>query len=269
MENTVTRKERYSRQTMLSGFGDHCQRLLSRSSVLLVGVGGLGSTIAQLLCAAGIGKLILVDADKVSLSNLQRQILYRSDQIGESKVSCAKKSLERLNPNVTVEAYDTLFNSRNAPAIARGCQILVDGCDNPETRYLMNDLAVGMGIPYVYGSISDFTGQVSVFNLSRESATYRCLFPQPPHFTKRETAGVIGTLPALIGSIQAYECIKALSGCGPCLDNRLLICDMQNMKNAQLELRPSRDGREISLLHFKEMEKGLRTGKQDDRTLSV
>ena len=270
MDEKTQRETRYSRQIMLPEFGESGQAKLSESSALIVGVGGLGSTLATLLCAAGIGRLVLADGDRVSLSNLQRQILYRTDQIGLYKSACAEETLRRLNPEVVIESHCRFMDETNACKIAEGCQIVLDGCDNPQARYLMNDLCVGFGIPYVYGSISGFQGQVSVFNRTKGSATYRCLFPQPESQGKtgaipEETegtpnagirrlpglpSGVLGPLPSLIASIQANECLKILSGCGPCLDNELFLFDMQTLQARHIGLQPSESGREASLKSF-------------------
>lgn len=245
--------ERYARQLMLPEFGIEAQEKLRRSHVLLIGAGGLGSTIAPLLCAAGLGKLTLIDADKVSESNLQRQILYRTSQIGQPKAECARKSLQNLNPDCEVMAINAFLNQENALEISHDCQIIVDGSDNAQARYLMNDLAVGLGIPYVYGSIEAFHGQVSVFNLNPRSATYRCLFPEPKTLPEPQILGVIGTLPSFIASIQANECIKALTGCGPCLDNRLFTCDLLSMQTHCFDLQPTDSGRDISLQNFQKL----------------
>ena len=244
-------EERYARQLMLPGFGAEAQRRLAQSSVLLVGAGGLGSTLSQLLCAAGVGRLVLLDADRVSASNLQRQILYRTDQVGEPKAKQAAESLRRLNPHVQIEAYDEFLTPANARLRAKGCDLIADGSDNAAARYLMNDLSAGLGIPYVYGTIADFYGQTAVFNLTEKSATYRCLFPETETCRQATPPGVIGPLPALIASIQAQECIKILSGaCGEPLDNRLLLWDMQTHATQKITLTPTEEGRKISLENF-------------------
>lgn len=245
--------QRYARQTMLPEIGPGGQEKLTRSRVLLVGVGGLGSTIAQLLCAAGTGQLVIADADKVSESNLQRQILYRTSQIGLPKTECAKKSLEDLNPDCRIIASGQWFSPQNALALAQGCHLIVDGSDNARTRYLMNDVAVGLGIPYVYGSIQDFSGQVAVFNASETSPTYRCLFPEPEPMPEPETRGVIGPLPAFIASIQANECIKLLSGAGKPLDLRLFTCNLLTMETACFQIPATDSGRKISLENFRKL----------------
>lgn len=247
-------QERYARQLILPGFGAEAQRRLAQSSVLLVGAGGLGSTLSQLLCAAGVGRLVILDADRVSASNLQRQILYRTDQIGEPKMLHAAESLRRLNPHVQIEAYDEFLTPANARLRAQGCDLIADGTDNAAARYLMNDLCVGLGIPYVYGSIVDFYGQAAVFNLTEKSATYRCLFPETENSLPAAPKGVIAPLPALIASIEAQECIKILTGaCGEPLDSRLLLWDMQTHTTQKITLTPTEEGRKISLRNFAQL----------------
>ncbi|MDD4045447.1 MAG: HesA/MoeB/ThiF family protein, partial [Bacteroidales bacterium] len=185
--------ERYLRQTMLSEIGEEGQRLIGKASVLLVGVGGLGSVISQYLVAAGIGEIGLVDADTVSLHNLQRQILYREPQIGLPKALTAKQSLQKLNSEVNIEAYNVKFTKTNALSLAENYDIIIDGTDNYTTRYLLNDVCVGLDKPLVYGAISEFYGQVSVFNY-QGGATYRCLYPQAEE-EQTTPVGVFGMLP--------------------------------------------------------------------------
>lgn len=243
--------ERYARQLMLPGFGAEAQRRLSQSSVLLVGAGGLGSTLSQLLCAAGVGRLILLDADRVAESNLQRQILYRTDQVGKPKVQCAAESLRRLNPHVQIEVCEEFLSPANARRMAEGCDLIADGTDNAAARYLMNDLCVGLKIPYVYGSIVDFYGQTAVFNLTEKSATYRCLFPETGTRPADTPKGVIAPLPALIASLQAQECIKVLTGaCGEPLDSLLLLWDTRSQTAQKISITPTEEGRKISLENF-------------------
>ena len=237
MDEKTQRETRYSRQIMLPEFGESGQAKLSKSSALIVGVGGLGSTLATLLCAAGIGRLVLADGDRVSLSNLQRQILYRTDQIGLYKSACAEETLRRLNPEVVIESHCRFMDETNACKIAEGCQIVLDGCDNPQARYLMNDLCVGFGIPYVYGSIEGFRGQVSVFD-GDKGKRYAQLFPDRATLSSRHAvpAGVIGPTPGVIGSIEAAEVIKLITGCGEPLYNRLFTIDLLTMESYTLDI---------------------------------
>lgn len=244
-------EERYARQLVLPDFGKEKQQRLGKASALLVGVGGLGSGIAPLLCAAGIGRLVMVDADHVSVSNLQRQILYRTPQKGLSKIQCATESLRQLNPNTEIVGIGDFFSEKNALHLAQGCDIIVDGCDNAPARYLMNDLAVGLKLPFVYGSVCEFSGQVSVFNLTSSDCTYRCLFPQAPQNTG--VKGVMGPLPSLIASIEANECIKVLTGYGQPLSNRLFCCNLTDTTTACFALQPTQTGRQASLESFKRL----------------
>lgn len=219
--------QRYARHLILPEVGMEGQRKLKQASVLLVGAGGLGSPIALYLAAAGVGRIGLVDDDSVDLSNLQRQVIHTSNRLGASKVSSARQHMLDLNPCIQVDAYNTLFTAQSAAEIAAPYDLLVDGSDNFSTRYLMNDLAVMTGKPYIYGSIFRFEGQVSVFD-ARRGACYRCLFPTPPPPGSLPTcadAGVMGVLPGTIGTLQATEVIKLILGLGEPLINRLLLYD--------------------------------------------
>ena len=251
-------QERYARHLILPDFTEEHQHRLGQKSVLLVGLGGLGGHIAPLLCAAGVGRLVLADGDKVSLSNLQRQILYRENQVGTSKAECARKSLQALNSGAEIEIHDTFLNTENARQIAEGCDIIVDGSDNAAARYLMNDLSVGLGIPFVYGSIREYSGQLAVFNADAQSATYRCLFPEENAQADDAPRGVIGPLPAWIASMQAHECIRILSGLKPALANRLFIGDLLSLQTHCMDLQPSENGRKISLDRFGKLQQGKR-----------
>lgn len=242
-------QERYARHLILPDFTEARQARLAQKTVLVVGLGGLGGHIAPLLCAAGVGKLVLADGDTVSLSNLQRQILYRENQVGLPKAECAKVSLQALNSGVEIEIHGFL-NAKNARTIAEGCDLIVDGSDNATARYLMNDLAVGLGIPFVYGSIREYSGQLAVFNADAESATYRCLFPEESTKADDSPQGVIGPLPAWIAAMQAHECIRILSGLQPALANRLFIGNLLTMQTHCMELQPSQTGRSISMEGF-------------------
>jgi sulfur-carrier protein adenylyltransferase/sulfurtransferase len=218
---------RYSRHLMIPEVGLAGQRKLKAASVLLVGTGGLGSPVALYLAAAGIGRIGLVDYDVVDCSNLQRQVIHGTAQLGKLKVESARQRMLDLNPNIQVDAYNEVFSSENAERIASGYDILVDGTDNFPTRYLINDLCVLTGRPYVYGSIFRFEGQVSVFD-PRTGPCYRCLFPEPPPpgaVPSCSVAGVFGVLPGTIGTIQATETIKLILGIGKSLVGKLLLYD--------------------------------------------
>jgi adenylyltransferase/sulfurtransferase len=230
---------RYSRHLMIPDVGLEGQRKLKAASVLLIGTGGLGSPAALYLAAAGVGRLGLVDYDAVDLSNLQRQVLHGSASVGRLKVDSARERLLDLNPSVTIETYDTLLSAENAREIASGYDILLDGSDNFPTRYLVNDLAVLTGKPFVYGSILRFEGQVSVFD-ARTGPCYRCLFPEPPPPGTAPSCGeggVFGVLPGTVGSLQATEVIKLILGIGETLIGRLLIFDALEMSFRTLKLR--------------------------------
>ena len=201
--------ERYSRHIALNEVGQEGQDKLSNARVLVVGAGGLGCPVLQYLAAAGIGKLGIIDNDEVEESNLQRQVLYGTSSIGINKALAAKQRLEDLNPNISIQAFNEKLSAFNAIDLFKGYDIIVDGSDNFETRYLINDASLITNRPVVYGAIYKFEGQLSVFNY-KNGPTYRCVFPDPP---KHETLncsdiGVLGVLPGIIGSMQANEVLK-------------------------------------------------------------
>lgn len=222
---------RYSRHLLLPQVGLEGQRKLKAASVLIVGVGGLGSPIAMYLAAAGVGRLGLVDADVVDESNLQRQIVHGQRTVGRLKVESARERLLDLNPHIRVDVYPVRLTRDNALDILRPYDIVVDGTDNFPTRYLLNDACVFLGKPFVYGSIYRFDGQVSVFD-ARHGPCYRCLFPQPPppHLVPTcGMGGVFGVLPGVVGTIQATEVLKLILGIGEPLIGRLLLYDALDM----------------------------------------
>jgi adenylyltransferase/sulfurtransferase len=230
---------RYSRHILLPQVGEEGQGALKKSRALLVGAGGLGSPVALYLAAAGVGTIGLVDFDAVDLSNLQRQILHGSSGIGSPKIDSARDRLRDINPNVHVEGYETRLTSSNALDIARDYDLIVDGTDNFATRYLVNDTAVLLGIPNVYGSVYRFEGQASVFG-APDGPCYRCLFREPPPpnlIPSCAEAGVLGVVPGLVGTIQATEAIKILLGVGDTLVGRLLLIDAMTMAFRTLEIR--------------------------------
>src|SRR3569832_1411089 len=221
---------RYSRHLILPEVGLEGQKKLKRARVLLVGVGGLGSPAARYLAAAGVGTLGLVDFDVVDATNLQRQVLHGTSAIGKRKLDSARDRIEDLNPNVKVEAHETPLTSRNALEIISTYDIVVDGTDNFQTRFLVNDACVLLGKPNVYGSIYRFEGQASVF-ATESGPCYRCLFREPPPpglVPSCAEGGVLGVLPGMIGTIQANETIKLLIGLGDPLVGRLLLLDALN-----------------------------------------
>lgn len=220
--------KRFERQTSLKEIGIEGQKKLYNAKVLIVGIGGLGSPISLYLAAAGVGKIGIIDADIVSESNLQRQILYNDSHIGKKKVCVAKEQLEAVYPNINIEIYDSLFTKENAFEIAKGYDIIIDGCDNNETRYLMDSVSKALKVPYIYGAISEFKGQVSVFNY-KGCISYSDIFPQSDNINSNTDIGVIGALPGIVGSIQAMEAIKIITSTGDVLQNKLLTIDALTM----------------------------------------
>lgn len=229
---------RYSRQLVIPEVGLRGQSKFKSASVLIVGCGALGSPISQYLAASGIGRIGLVDYDNIELSNLQRQVIYRTSLIGKSKVQAARNHLLEINPEIKVDAYEELFTSENAERIAAPYEIVIDGTDNIPTRYLMNDLCVLKGKPYVYGAVYRFEGQVGVFDASK-GACYRCLFPEPPPpelVPSCAVAGVIGAVPGIIGLYQAVEVTKLILGIGSPLINQILFFDALECKTEMISV---------------------------------
>jgi sulfur-carrier protein adenylyltransferase/sulfurtransferase len=230
---------RYSRHLILSEVGFEGQKKLKSSSVLIVGTGGLGSPAALYLAAAGVGRIGLVDYDMVDSSNLQRQVIHGGEQVGNLKVESARKRMVDLNPFIRVETFNDIFSSENAESIAEGYDLIIDGTDNFPTRYLINDLCVMTGRPFIYGSIFRFEGQVSVFH-APSGPCYRCLFPEPPPpgtVPSCSEAGVFGILPGTIGTLQATEAIKWICGIGTSLAGRLLLYDALDMTFQTIKLK--------------------------------
>jgi adenylyltransferase/sulfurtransferase len=230
---------RYSRHLILPDVGVEGQRRLKGARVLVVGAGGLGSPLALYLAAAGVGHLGLVDFDAVDLTNLQRQILHGTADVGRPKLASARERIADTNPHVHLETYETRLTSANALEILRGYHLVVDGTDNFATRYLVNDACVLSGTPNVYGSIFRFEGQASVF-ATAEGPCYRCLYREPPPaglVPSCAEGGVLGVLPGLIGVIQATEVIKLILGIGQPLIGRLLLVDALGMEFRTVRLR--------------------------------
>ena len=230
---------RYSRHLLLPEVGKAGQEKLKRSRVLCVGAGGLGSPLALYLSAAGVGTLGLVDFDVVDASNLQRQILHGTSDVGRSKLASAREAVLRVNPHVDVVLHDTRLDSSNALGILRGYDVVADGTDNFPTRYLVNDACVLLGKPNAYGSIFRFEGQASVFG-APGGPCYRCLYPEPPPpglVPGCAEGGVLGVLPGLLGTIQATETLKLLLGIGESLAGRLLLVDALSMRFREMKIR--------------------------------
>lgn len=215
---------RYNRQVILPEIGDEGQAKLKNAKVLVIGAGGLGCPILQYIATAGVGIIGIVDFDKIEIHNLHRQILYTEDQIGLSKASTAKTTIEKLNPLIEVIAFEEKLTNGNASRIITDFDIVVDGSDNFSTRYLVNDTCVTLGKTLVYGSILGFEGQIAVFN-HQGSKNLRDLFPEPPNpkdVPNCSFNGVLGTLPGMIGTMMAHETLKLIIGL-PCLSNELVL----------------------------------------------
>jgi adenylyltransferase/sulfurtransferase len=231
---------RYARHLTLPEVGREGQKKLRAASVLCIGAGGLGSPIALYLAAAGIGRLGMVDFDTVELSNLQRQVLHGTDDVGRPKTDSATETVHRLNPGVEVVPYPVRLSRENALDLLRSYDVIVDGTDNFPTRYLTNDACGFLGKPLVYGSIFRFEGQASVFTPRRSGPCYRCLFPEPPPpglVPSCAEGGVLGVLPGIIGLIQATETLKLVLGRGRSLTGRLLVFDALEMTFREIKLR--------------------------------
>ncbi len=230
---------RYSRHLIMPEVGVEGQRKLKAARVLMIGTGGLGAPLGMYLAAAGVGTLGLVDFDVVDASNLQRQIVHGTKDVGRPKIESARDRLSDINPHISIETYETRLTSENALGLFRDYDIIVDGTDNFPTRYLVNDACVLTGKPNVYGSIFRFEGQASVFWAAR-GACYRCLYPEPPPpglVPSCAEGGVLGVLPGIVGAIQANETIKLILGDGDPLINRLLLFDAWKMRFRELKLR--------------------------------
>ncbi|MDP9032876.1 MAG: molybdopterin-synthase adenylyltransferase MoeB, partial [Pseudomonadota bacterium] len=235
--------QRYVRHITLPGVGREGQLNLKKARVLIIGTGGLGSPISLYLAAAGIGTLGLVDFDVVESSNLQRQIVHGNSTLGLPKVESAKQRLQDLNSHIQINTYDTAFNTDNALELVGAYDLVIDGTDNFETRYLVNDACVQLGKPLVYGAIYRFDGQISVLNY-KGGPCYRCLFPQAPPAELApncSAGGVIGVLPGVVGMIQATEAIKLLIGIGEPLSGRLMRFDALAMKFSEIRFKRRAD----------------------------
>ena len=229
---------RYQRQIILPDFGEEGQQKLLNASVLVVGVGGFGSVAALYLTAAGVGTIGLMDADTVALHNLQRQVLYREDEIGESKVEKAVNTLGRLNSQVKIVPYPFFLTPENASDIIKDYDIIIDCTDNYPTRYLINDTCVTLGKPFIYGSIGDTKGQLAVFNYQSPSANYRTLYPNEKELVAQGNInrGVMGVLPSVIASLQVNEVVKMITGTGKVLKDTLFMIDLATLETHKFNL---------------------------------
>ena len=230
---------RYSRHLIMPEVGMDGQLKLKQAKVLCIGTGGLGAPLGLYLAAAGVGRIGLVDFDKVDLSNLQRQILFDTNDIGRPKIEAATNRLRNLNPDIQIDNFETRLTSENALDILKDYDIVVDGTDNFPTRYLVNDACVILGKPNVYGSIFRFEGQITIFGYPG-GPCYRCLYPEPPPpglVPSCAEGGVLGVLPGIVGAIQAAETLKLIIGKGEPLVGRLLLFDALAMRFRELKLR--------------------------------
>jgi adenylyltransferase/sulfurtransferase len=234
---------RYSRHLIMPEVGMEGQLKLKQAKVLCIGAGGLGSPLSLYLAAAGVGRLGMVDFDVVDYTNLQRQVIHGTSDVGSTKLESARKTLQEINSNVEIEPFETRLSSDNALDIFRDYDIVADGTDNFPTRYLVNDACVLLGKPNVYASIFRFEGQASIF-YAEEGPCYRCLYPEPPPpglVPSCAEGGVLGVLPGIMGCIQAMETIKLILGRGDSLIGRLLLFDALGMKFRELKLRKNPD----------------------------
>lgn len=244
--------DRYKRQLILSEIGEKGQQKIGDASVLVVGVGGLGNVVCTYLTAAGIGKLVMIDSDTVAVHNLQRQILYREHQAGKSKALEAKETLQKLNSEVEILAYNQYFNEENAASIVKDVDIVVDATDNYKTRYLINDVCVGLNKTFVYGAIADFIGQLAVFNY-KQGSTYRCLYADEKEViaSQKPIIGVLGILPGIIACLQVNEVLKWITGYGRLLNDKLFQIDLQTNQTVIVDIFSTKEGRETAVNNFR------------------
>lgn len=249
MELTRQQRQRYNRHLILEGFGPEAQERLLQSRVLLVGAGGLGSPVALYLAAAGVGTIGIIDGDTVSLTNLQRQVLHGTPDVGRPKVEVAAERIHTLNPDVQVETHECYLSQANALDLIRPYDFIIDGTDNFATKYLVNDACVMLEKPFSMGGINRYSGQLMTHVPG--SACYRCLFPEPPAKQDVETCamvGVLGSIAGMLGTVQATECIKCLAGVGQLLTNSLLTFDALTMQWNRFEF-PQRPDCELCGTH--------------------
>jgi molybdopterin/thiamine biosynthesis adenylyltransferase len=241
-------KKRYSRQIQLAELKNEGQQKLQDAKVLVVGAGGLGCPVLQYLAAAGVGTIGIVDFDLVEETNLHRQVLYATADVGKSKAEIASKRILEQNPLVKVEIFNTKLDNSNALKIISNYQIVLDCSDNFETRYAINDACVYLNKPFVYAGIHKFEGQLSVFNLDNESPTYRCVFPEKGEdeiIINCSITGVIGTLPGILGTMQANEVIKIITGIGEVCSGKLLLFNALNNSFSEVRVKRNQEAIEI------------------------
>jgi molybdopterin/thiamine biosynthesis adenylyltransferase len=236
---TAEQKIRYSRHLLIPEVGAEGQVKLLRSRALLIGAGGLGSPAALYLAAAGVGTIGIIDFDTVDLSNLQRQVIHNTSRIGQKKVDSARQTIEALNPDVTVVGHEEMLDAGNVDRIIAGYDVILDGTDTFETRYILNDAAVAANIPVIHASVFRFEGQLTVFT-PYDGPCYRCLYPTPPPPELApgcSVAGVLGVVPGIMGLLQTNEALKVLLGIGDTLAGRLLLFDALDGTFQELRLR--------------------------------
>jgi len=241
---------RYIRQIQLPGFGKDGQEKLARSSVLVIGAGGLGVPVIQYLSAMGVGHLGIMDADSIDISNLHRQVIYQSSQAGMDKVTACREWVEKQNPDIILQTYAEFLSVSNALATIASYDLVIDATDNFEARYLINDACVLLEKPFVYGALQGYEGQVSVFNY-QSGPTYRCLYPIPPdagQIPDCNQAGVLGIIPGIIGSYQALEAVKVLTECAEPLSGKLLVLDFKDHHHYAINIRTNPLSRQIKAL---------------------
>jgi len=273
---------RYNRQIILPNFGLEGQERLKASKVLIIGAGGLGIPNISYLAAAGLGEIGIVEYDEISLTNLQRQVIYSTEDIGKNKVALAKERINQLNPNVKVKVFETTISAANAMEIISGFDLVVDGSDNLPTRYLVNDACVFLDKPLVYAAIFRYEGQVSVFNQLQADGSrgpnYRDLFPTPPppHMVPScNEGGVFGALAGIIGAMQANEAIKLLAGLGETLSGRLLIYDSLDFTTRFLNIKKNPNnpisGENPSITELIDYEAfcGMKESQVDNQSMTV
>ncbi|WP_339744480.1 molybdopterin-synthase adenylyltransferase MoeB [uncultured Maricaulis sp.] len=234
--------ERFARHIVLREVGGPGQQALGRARVTIIGAGGLGAPASLYLAAAGVGQITLIDPDTVSLDNLQRQILFRTDDVGQSKVETGAAALQALNPGTQVKPVQTMLDAGNASELLAGADLVLDGCDNFETRFAVNAASRALGMPLISGALGRWDGQVSLFNASPDAPCYRCWVPQiPPDAETCARMGVVGALTGVIGSIMALEAIKHICSAGETLDGRILLFDGLTMDSRTVKLRRDPD----------------------------
>jgi molybdopterin/thiamine biosynthesis adenylyltransferase/rhodanese-related sulfurtransferase len=243
-------KARYARQTQLAGFGLAAQQKLNNAKVLVVGAGGLGVPVLQYLTGMGVGTIGIIDHDTISITNLHRQVLYTEAEIGQSKVAVARQKLFALNSNVNFQTYPEAIVPQNALAIIAQYDVVIDATDNFSTRYLLNDACVILNKPLIYGAVQQYEGHVSVFNY-QGGPTYRCLYPNPPvagEIPDCNTAGVLGIVPGIVGTQQALQAIKVITGVGKPLSGYLQIFDFLQDDQYKVKLKAKPENKNIKVL---------------------